>query len=689
MQYKIINDSEGRLRIRMGQLAFTKSQGRKLENMLISRSWIKSAEATHVNGGILILYDKQMKAELIQVLNEIQISNIFSSEDDDKTNEPDENFAHAIIKIAAKHFLSKWFLPMPIRVALTIKNAASFWKSGLIALGSGKLNVDVLDTTAIAVSMLKGDLDTASSIMMLLRITDKLEDFTRKKANETLSESLKLHIDNVWVVTDEGDFNVPLDSIKIGDIIRVRMGGIVPLDGEVVEGLAMINESSMTGEALPNMRKAGHSVYAGTVLEEGSISVKVRTLADNTRIKNIVSMINRSEALKASIQSKAENLADTVVPFTFVAAAFTLILTRNITKAAAVLMVDYSCAIKLTTPISIISAMREAANNKMLVKGGKHLEAFALADTIVFDKTGTLTVASPQVVKVVPFDGFTRDEVLRLSACLEEHFPHSVAKAIVRQAEAEGLSHDEEHAEVEYIVAHGISSILNGERVLIGSGHFIYDDEKIPLEDTHKKIIEAETDNCSVVYLAVGGKAAGMICINDPVRPDAKVVLETLKSLGIKRIIMLTGDGEIAARNACEILGITEYHSQVLPETKAEILRSLRDDGHIVIMVGDGINDSPALSSANVSVAMKDGADIAKEVADITFLTENLDGLIKLRHLSQGMLKRINNNYRFIIGFNSLLVLLGVSGAITPAASAFLHNLSTLSLSGASMRRFS
>jgi heavy metal translocating P-type ATPase len=497
-----------------------------------------------------------------------------------------------------------------------------------------------------------------------------------------------LNIDNVWVVTENGDVLMPLSGIAVGDLIRVRMGGIIPLDGEVADGTALVNEASMTGEPLAVMRKTGHTVYAGTVVEEGSISIKVKTLAENTRIQNIVSMIDQSEALKAGIQSKAEKLADTIVPFSFIGSALTLIFTRNISKATSVLMVDYSCAIKLTTPICVISAMREAANRKMLVKGGKHLEAFALADTIVFDKTGTLTVASPKAEKVVAFDGFTTDEVLRISACLEEHFPHSVAKAIVRQAEEQNLHHEEEHADVEYIVAHGISSILNGERVLIGSAHFIFDDEGIPLGDKEKAIIEKESGGYSVVYLAVGKRAAGMICVNDPVRTEAKDVLAKLKNLGLKRIIMLTGDGEAAARNACEALGIDEYYSQVLPETKAEVLRYLRDSGHTVIMVGDGVNDSPALSCADVSVAMKDGADIAKEVADITLLSEKLDGLVELRVLSNRLLERIHTNYRAILGFNTVLLLLGLGGAITPATSAVLHNLSTLALSGASVRQF-
>jgi len=671
----------------MGQNVFSKGQGHIIERMLADKSWILSAEASYVNGGILIYYKSDLRCNLLSLLDDLKLEEINSIDEDSEIDELNENFVRSFSVLLCKFIFVK-FLPPHIRVALTLKNAFTYWKRGLAALGQGKLNVDVLDATAITTSIAKWDFTTAASIMALLRVTDLLEDYTRKKANATLSQSLVLNIDNVWVVTDNGDILMPLSNIKVGDLIRIRMGGIIPLDGEVVEGTALINESSMTGEPLAAMRKHGHSVYAGTVVEEGSVAIKVKTLADNTRIQNIVSMIDQSEALKAGIQSKAEKLADTIVPFSFIASVFTLIFTRNIAKATSVLMVDYSCAIKLTTPICIISAMREAANRKILVKGGKHLEMFSLADTIVFDKTGTLTEASPKVAKVVAFEGFTTDEVLRLSACLEEHFPHSVAKAIVRQAEAENLHHKEEHADVEYIVAHGISSILNGERVLIGSEHFIFDDENIPLLGKERAIIDKESESHSVVYLAVGGKPAGMICVNDPVRADAKDVLNALRSLGIKRIIMLTGDGEAAARNACETLGIEEYRSQVLPEDKADILRSLRESGHIVIMVGDGVNDSPALSCADVSVAMKDGADIAKEVADITLLTESLDGLVELRILSNRLLERIHMNYRAILGFNTILLLLGIGGAITPSTSAVLHNLSTLALSASSVRRY-
>ena len=676
----IVYDKPGRLRLRRGRDAFTKGQARGIERALTAHAWVLNAKASHANGSILVEYEPGRRAAVLDAVADL------SMQAEEDLQEADAQFVRSFSVLAAKFFLSK-LLPPPIRVALTVKNALGFWQRGLAALGRGKLNVDVLDAAAITTSLAKGDFSTAASIMALLRVTDLLEEYTRKKANAALSQSLALNIEQVWVLRDTGEVRLPLAQVAVGDCIRVRTGGVIPLDGEVAGGEALVNEASMTGEPLPALRKMGHSVYAGTVVEEGTLTLRVRTLADNTRIQHIVAMIDRSEALKAGIQSKAEKLADTIVPFSFIVSALTLLVTRDIAKASSVLMVDYSCAIKLTTPISIITAMREAANEKILVKGGKHLEAFALADTMVFDKTGTLTVASPQVAKVIAFDGYTTDEVLRLAACLEEHFPHSVAKAIVRHAEENDLHHEEEHADVEYIVAHGIASMLNHERVLIGSEHFIFDDEHIPRPLAHEADIARESEGYSVVYLAVGGRAAGMICVDDPVRTEAKAVLTALKAQGINRILMLTGDGEAAARKACEALGITEYQAQVLPEAKADILRALRAEGRTVIMVGDGINDSPALSAADVSVAMKDGADIAKEVADITLLTENLDGLLTLRQLATRTMARIQNNYRIILGFNTLLLAAGITGAITPAASAVLHNASTLAVSGASLRR--
>lgn len=690
MRYNIVYDKPGRLRLRMGQGAFSAEQGYGIESLLLSGSGVMSAEASYVNGGILICFVPGWRDRIVAVIDGLDRRNlpVFGQRDINQIRELDDAFSRSLAAVLCRHYIMKLFIPAPIRMIITIRRAFFYWRKGLLSLQNGKFGVDVLDAAAVIAATVQRDFGTAASIMMLLHISELLEDFTRKKARQTLAQSLALHIDSAWLARDDGDVLTPVSQVQIGDRIRIRTGGVIPLDGEVTDGEAMVNEASMTGEPLGTLRKSGHSVYAGTVVEEGSIVVEVRTLADNTRIQNIVSLIDQSETLKAGVQSKAEKLADSIVPFSFLASVAMLILTRSISKALSVLMVDYSCAIKLTTPICVISAMHGAAKERILVKGGKYLEAYANADTVIFDKTGTLTAACPKVARVVSFGERTREEVLKISACLEEHFPHSVAKAIVRQAEIEKLQHREEHAEVEYIVAHGISSMLHGERVLIGSWHFVFDDEGVTVTDEEKAMIDAESEGYSTVYLSIGGKAAGMICVEDPVRLEAKHVIAELKTLGIDRIIMLTGDSEAAAKVACKALGITEYYAQVLPEDKAGIVRSLKEQGRTVIMVGDGINDSPALSCADVSVAMRDGSDIAKEVADITLLSENLDGLLTLRRLSKSLFERIHRNYRFILGFNTSLLLLGVGGTIMPSTSAVLHNASTMLLSGMSMRPY-
>ena len=688
MRYKIVYDQPGRLRLRMGQGAFSAGQGYGLETLLMSELWILSAEASCVNGSILIYYESGSRDQVVAVMDGLDEKHlpISGKQDINQIRELDNEFSRSLAIVLCKHYMTKWFLPAPLRTMLILRRAFSYWRKGLQSLQKGRSGVAVLDAAAVLAAVVQNDFGTTSSIMLLLHISELLEDYTRKKARQTLTQSLALNIDSAWLVLADGEVLTSISNIRIDDRICVRAGAVIPLDGGVVDGEAIVNEASMTGEPHGTLRRPGHSVYAGTVVEEGMLVIKVRTLADNTRIQNIVALIDQSEALKAGIQSKAERLADSIVPFSFFASVAALVFTRNITKAMSVLMVDYSCAIKLTTPICIISAMREAANHKILVKGGKYLEAYANADVVIFDKTGTLTAACPKVAKVVPFDGRTREEVLKIAACLEEHFPHSVAKAIVRQAEAENLKHREEHAGVDYIVAHGISSTLYGERVLIGSWHFVFDDEKIPMTLAEKWLIDTESEGFSTVFLAIGGKLAGMICVEDPVRLEARHTLTELKKLGVKRFVMLTGDGEAAARAACEALGITEFYAQVLPEDKAGIVRSLQEQGYIVAMVGDGVNDSPALSCADVSIAMKDGADIAREVADIALLSENLDGLVTLRGLSRVLFERINRNYRFILGFNTSLLLLGVTGVIAPGTSAVMHNVSTMVLSGMSMR---
>ncbi|MCL2201902.1 MAG: heavy metal translocating P-type ATPase [Oscillospiraceae bacterium] len=687
MKYKIIYDEPGRLRVRMGKYAFTNEQGYGIEAHITAHEASLQVEATAVNGGLLVNYKPGHREDIIALIEGLSRDNlpVSKAQSVNYKRELDDSFARALAYRVCRHYLKK-LLPMPVRIFLTLLDATRFWKQGIVALTERKLNVDVLDASAILVTIAQGHYAAASSIMTLLRISELLEDYTKKKARQTLTQSLALNIDCVWVVQDGTSVYVPVSQVKVGDTAVVYSGTIIPLDGEVLSGEALVNESSMTGEPHGVRRGAGDSVFAGTVVEEGNIEFRVRTLAENSRISNIVSLIDNSENLKASIQGKAENLADKIVPFSFIASAITLLLTRSITRATTVLTVDYSCAIKLTTPISIISAMQTAANQHILIKGGKFLEAFANADTIVFDKTGTLTNACPNVAKVIPFGRRKRETVLKMAACLEEHFPHSVAKAVVRQAEIEKLGHREEHAEPEYIVAHGISSKVKDKRVLIGSWHFITEDEGVTVTDEQMAVIKSEGEGYSSIYLAVDGKLAGMLCIDDPVRSEAREVLDKLRSSGIEHIIMLTGDSAPAAKIACAKLGITEYYAGVLPEGKADIIRALKDEGRTVIMVGDGINDSPALAQADVSVAMMDGSDIAKEVADISLMAENLDGLVTLRNLSQNVFAQINSNFSAIVAFNTALLLLGAGGLIQPTTSAALHNTSTMLLCGLSMR---
>ena len=689
MRYKIIYDKPGRLRVRTGRYTFNAEQGYGIEQYIMSGLDVISAEATPANGGILICYNSDIKEQILSLLNDLDKKNLPISTvlDTNYRRELNDALMRSLAYAACRYYAVKLFLPTPVKILFTIRNALRYWKKGLNALKNRHLNVDVLDAASIFASISQGNFKTASSIMALLNVSELLEDYTKKRARQSLTEGLALHVDNVWLVQDDEKRLAPISEVEVGSIIHVHAGSVIPLDGEIFKGEAIVNEASMTGEPHGVMRTAGHSVYAGMVIEEGSAYIKVKALAGDTRIQNILALIDNSENLKAEIQGKAEKLADKIVPLSFLAAAGTLILTRSVTRATSVLTVDYSCAIKLTTPICIISAMHEAARQRILVKGGRYLESYAHADTIVFDKTGTLTVACPHVEKVIPFGEISRDEVLRLSACLEEHFPHSVAKAIVNQAEVENLKHREEHAEPEYIVAHGISSKVQGKRVLIGSWHFITEDEGVIVSDDEVATIDSESAGYSKIFLAIDGKLAGMICLNDPVRPEAKNVLAKLRSLGLKHIIMLTGDSEAAAKNACETLGITEYYASVSPERKSKIIQELKKQGRTVIMVGDGINDSPALAEADVSVAMKDGSDIAKEVADISLLSENLDGLPLLRQMSCDTFKQIQSNYRNIVAFNTSLLLLGAFGAISPSTSALLHNASTIMLSGLSMKR--
>lgn len=690
MKYQIVYDNQTRLRVRSGKNAFTEYEGYGLSELLLENDFIKDVRTSHRNGSILInYYNIEDKDKILRILDNIGMEDLFEGKPSPKneSNEITNKFYLKIIKKLIKRYLIKPFLPLDIRNAITLIKAVKYIAKGLDSLTSFRIDVDLLDGSAVAGSLLKKDFEPASSMMFLLSISDLLEEYTVQKSKSTFKESLSLNIDTVWLVRDDGtEITYPLADIKKGDKVKIHMGDMIPVDGKIVDGEGMINESSMTGEPLAVHKDIGKTVNAGTVLEEGNIVIEVYSVDQDTRLNNIVELIENSENLKAETESKAVELANSLVPYSFVLTFLTYLFTRDTTKALSVLMVDFSCAIKLTTPLSIISAMREASDNRMMIKGGKFIEKFATADTIVFDKTGTLTHASPKVVDVIPTGNYTRDEVLKMSACIEEHFAHSIAKAIVKQAEAEGLNHKEEHSEVEYIVAHGIATRYNDKRAVIGSKHFLFEDEKVEITEEQKKLIDEKVKENSVIYLAIDNKLEGLICINDPVRDEAKDVITRLKTMGIENIIMLTGDSESGARSIAESIGITNYKSQVLPEDKANIIEGLKEEGKTIIMVGDGINDSPALAAADVSVSMKNSSDIAREVADISLLSDNLYDLITLRILSRKMLDKINSNYHKIVGINGTLIALGILGIITPSTSSTIHNLSTMLLGIASTK---
>jgi len=684
MKYQVMHDNGPRLRVRAGQWAFTKEEGYGLASLLLDYDFIHDVFTSHRNGSITIYYDEgvENKQKIFEILNSFTMDDLVEAEPTQTqvSKEITDDFYLKLAKMIGRRLLGRWFLPLPIKNALTIIRASKYIWEGLDSLTDFRVDVALLDGAAVTGALLQGQYQPASSMMFLLSISDALEDYTVQKAKSTLKDSLALNIDTVWVVGDDGEEKqVPAMEIMKGDKIKIHMGDVIPVDGKVVDGEAMVNEASMTGEPLAVHKSEGKTVHAGTVIEEGNIIVEVYSMNKETRLNKIIDLIENSEELKADTQSKAEKLADSIVPYSFLATALTYLITRNASKALSVLMVDFSCAIKLTTPLSIISAMREASDNRMMIKGGKFLEAYANADTIVFDKTGTLTNATPKVVEVIPMSSkYKRNDILRMAACIEEHFAHSIATAIVKQAEEEGLKHEEDHSEVEYIVAHGIVTEYDGKRAVIGSRHFLFDDENIKVTKRQEKKIEKEVAEHSVVYLAIDGKLEGLICIDDPVREEAKYVIEELKSLGIENVIMLTGDSESGAKAGAKALGITEYRSQVLPEDKSRIVEELKADGKTVIMVGDGINDSPALAAADVSVSMKHSSDIAREVADISLLSDDLYDLVTLRKLSTGMLDKINSNYRNIVAVNGSLLVLGVMGVISPSTSSMIHNLSTM-----------
>ena len=688
MKYSIVYDKPQRIRFRCGAYAFDKAYEGCIYNFLIEKNYVKKVEVNSENGGILVMYDKGYRQNVIDVIASIERSSLVKVEAKKTVSvqDIDNNFKHNLISCVAKRLLQKWLLPAPIRTIFTIYTSIKYIKKALKALWNCKLNVDVLDGASIATCLLQRNFKTAGTIMFLLTVSGMLEDYTHARTKAVLTDSLAVKADKVWLVTDDNsEVLIPMSDLTEGDNIRVQTGNIIPVDGVVVSGEATVNESSMTGEPLPVAKREGITVFAGTVVEEGNIVVNVKALSSNTKISKIIDLIDNSENLKAGVQSRAETLADRIVPFSFLGFLATLVLTRNITKAVSLLMVDYSCAIKLSTPIAVISAIKEAADHDITVKGGKYLEAYAHADTIVFDKTGTLTNAEPKLEKVISFSDYSEEEILKIAACLEEHFPHSVANAVVNAANERGLSHIEEHSDVQYIVAHGIATTLHGKKAVIGSKHFVVEDEQISVTEEQQKTIDEKSGACSVLYLAIGGALVGALCISDPPREEAARAIQMLRNQGIEIVVILTGDSQKAAQMTAEMLGITEYKCQVLPEDKHKYVEELKKSSKGVIMVGDGINDTPALAAANVSVAMRDASDIARETADITIKSSDLTELARIRTISQTLMDRINRNYRFIVGFNSALMASGFLGLISPSMSALLHNSSTMLICAKSM----
>lgn len=648
---------------------------------------IQTAKVYDRTADTTILYTGE-RAEIINILRRFQYENVSipSGLIENSGRELNNTYQEKLIGKVLFHYVRKRLIPYPLRVCYTAACAAKYIWKGINSLSKGKIEVPVLDATAIGVSMLRNDMNTAASIMFLLGVGELLEEWTHRKSVDDLARTMSLNISKVWLVRNEQQVLVSAEEIVAGDRVVVHMGNVIPFDGVVISGEAMINQAALTGEAVA-VRKAQDSyVYAGTVVEEGEVTVLVKQVGGSSRFDKIVTMIEASEKLKSGVESKAEHLADRLVPYTLAGTALTYLFTRNITKALSVLMVDFSCALKLAMPISVLSAIREAGLYNVTVKGGKYLEAIAEADTIVFDKTGTLTKAKPVVVDTLSFNELSSDEILRLAACMEEHFPHSMAKAVVDAATKRHLEHAEMHSKVEYIVAHGIATTIDGKRAIIGSRHFVFEDEKCRIPVGKEKVFEQLPKEYSHLYLAVENELAGVILIEDPLREEAAAVVKALRKAGLSQIVMMTGDSERTAAAIAERVGVDKYFSEVLPEDKANFIEEAKAAGHKVIMIGDGINDSPALSAADAGIAISDGAEIAREIADITVGSDDLFQIVTLKKLSDSLMKRIHKNYRFIVGFNTMLIFLGIGGVIQPTTSALLHNSSTLAIGLKSMK---
>lgn len=689
MKFTIKHESRGRMRVHMEQYRMTYEQADILLYVIHNHRNVTFVKVYDRTADAVIEYvgDREQIIELLRHFH-YESANVPQTVIKTSGRELNNSYQEKLLGSVVWHYSKKLLLPLPIRIALTIGRSVKYIGIGLKCLLQRKIEVPVLDATAITVSLITKDFSTASSIMFLLGIGELLEEWTHKKSVDDLARSMSLNVSKVWLKTPENqEILVESSKIEKGDRVVVHMGNVIPFDGEVLDGDAMVNQASLTGESVPVQRTVGNTVFAGTVVEEGEITIRVKEVEGNNRFDQIVTMIEESEKLKSELEGKAEHYADKLVPWTLGATGLTYLLTRNVTKAMSILMVDFCCALKLAMPISVLSAIREASLYNVTVKGGKFLEAVAEADTIVFDKTGTLTKAHPTVVDVVNFnDEYSSDDMLRVAACLEEHFPHSMAKAVVDAASKKGLSHEEMHTKVEYIVAHGIATSINGKRTVIGSYHFVFEDEKCVVPAGKEPLFESLPLYYSHLYLAIEGKLSAVICIEDPLRDEAAAVVTSLKKAGISKVVMMTGDSERTASVIAKKVGVDEYYAEVLPEDKAAFVEREKAKGRKVIMIGDGINDSPALSAANVGIAISDGAEIAREIADITVGSDDLYQIVTLKYISNALMKRIKSNYRKIVGFNSGLIAFGVAGVLPPTTTALLHNGSTILISVNSMK---
>ena len=687
MRFKIEHEIRGRVRLHICQKRMTCRQADQLEYFLTNLEGVTAAKVVERNQDAVISFSGN-REEILKAVQGFSYEKAEAPESylQNSGREMNGEYWEKMVNHVVLHYGKKIFLPLPIRTFLTtLKSVKYIWK-GVCTLAKCRIEVPVLDATAIGVSILRGDFSTASSVMFLLGFGEILEDWTHKKSVDDLARSMSLNVSKVWLVTDDTEVQVGTDTIKPGDRVRIHMGTVIPFDGVVTDGEATVNEASLTGESMPVAKHTESYVYAGTVLEEGELTIRVKETSGSTKFEKIVTMIEETEKLKSAVESKAEHLADSLVPYTLAGTALTYALTRNVTKALSILMVDFSCALKLAMPISVLAAIREANAHHITVKGGKFMEAVAEADTIVFDKTGTLTKAQPTVADVVSFNGDSKEDLLRLAACMEEHFPHSMAKAVMDAAKERGLTHEEMHSKVEYIVAHGISTTVNGRKAIIGSHHFVFEDEKCAIPTGKEEIFKNLPEEYSHLYLGIEGELAAVICIEDPLRPEGPEVIKALRKAGFTQIVMMTGDSDRTAKAIAAKVGVDKYYSEVLPEDKAKFVEEAKAQGRKVLMVGDGINDSPALSAADVGIAISDGAELAREIADITIGADDLSVMVTLKEISNGLMDKIHKNYRRIVGINGSLIALGVTGVIQPTMSALLHNTSTLLIGMDSMK---